>query len=220
MRILVRVLAILTVIALGACSSVSQIKMMDGGVASLDAPPKAVKTAEVPEQQFTQHYKVLIYPGLDDKYDPNPKLPILQYNQLRQIDHYCALQVKDLEGEIREMLKQGGTYAVLEGILGSLGAKAAFGSMIRPLEYVQYIGATALGGGLASGKITYDQTVAMAHGYCVTLTAYKADELEGKLRNISIIPLYSGGAKRPAVTDELPPVYTKGNAGFLAPPPR
>lgn len=215
--------AVLTIaILLAACAEMpSDGKTMRGGPpeATMPALPKTV--AEVPAGQKTYHYKVDIYPGLDENYDPDPKLTLVEYRQIAQLDHFCAKRVDDLSGQLKEMLKQGGLYGGLQGIFGAMGAKLGFGSLIRPMEYLTYIALTGFGGGLASGKITYDMMLAVAHGYCMTGMVYKADRLEGKLARIFITPLYTGEAKVPEVSDKPAPTYLRGSGErFIPPPPR
>lgn len=220
-RRLLSVLAILATLALGACATMNETGYtVRGGPAEAD-PPQPVKTiAEVPANQSTYHYQVDIYPGLDEKFDPNPKLTLAEHNQLTQLDWYCAKKVGDLEGEFKEMMKQAGIYGVLQGVMGAIGTQLAFGRMVGPLDYLAYIGFTGAGGGLGSGKITYQTMLNVAHGYCMTSMVYKADELEGKLRRITIVPLYTGKAKRLEVSDAPAPTYPERGSRFLPPPPR
>lgn len=192
---------------------------MRGGPAEASPPSRANDVSAVSEGQFTHHYRVDIYPGLDENFDPDPKLTLTEYNQLAQLDWYCSKKVGDLEGEIKEMLKQGGIYGGFQGLLGALGARIGFGSAIHPVDYLAYIGMTGLGGGLGSGKITFETMLNVAHGYCMTGMVYKADELEWKLRRIFIVPLHAGKSKLPGVSDAPAPGYSGARSGGFTPPP-
>jgi len=211
-------LAVLAMLTLGACATMNDTgRTMDGKPAGA-TPPKTVKTmADVPANQSTYHYEILIYPGTGDQFNPDPKLTLTEFSDISKFDWYCAREVSRLEGQFKEMVKQGGTYGAFQGSLGAIGARLAFGNLIRPLEYLQYMGMSGVGGGLASGVITYEQTLNVAHGYCMTGMVYKADELEGKLRRIFIVPLYAGSAKRPAVSEAPAPTY---GGKYLSPPIR
>lgn len=192
------------------------------GTQAEERPPQAVKTvSEIPAAQSSYHYVVLIYPGLDENFDPDPKLVLTEYNQISQLDWYCAKNVDRVKGQAEEMLKQGGTYGGFQGILGALGYQLGFGSLIKPMDYLIAIGLTGVGGGLGSGKITFDMALNTLHGYCMTGMVYKADALEGKLSRVFISPLYTGSAKIPEVTDKVVPTYPARNkAGYVPPPPR
>lgn len=184
-------------------------------------PPARVNSVDaVPVAQSTYHYKVDIYPGLDENFNPDPKLTLAEYNQISQLDWYCAKRVDELSGEFQEMMKQGITYGILEGVLGMFGMMIGFNPVAHPGAYLSYIGLTAAGGGLASGKVTFEETLNVAHGYCMTNMAYKADELEGKLRRVTFTPLYVGSAKLPTVSGASAPTYQnqKWSGGFIPPP--
>ncbi len=213
--------AILAMLAVSACSTINETGYTMRGKPAEASPPSRVNTVSaVPESQSTYHYKVDIYPGLDENFDPDPKLTLTEYNQLTQLDWYCARKVGDMEGEMKEMLKQGVTYGGFQGFLGALGAKMAFGSLIQPVDYLIYIGMTGLGGGLGSGKITFEMALNVAHGYCMTGMTYKADELEGKLRRIFIVPVYTGKARLPAVSEKPAPTYKLRSKKDISPFPR
>lgn len=195
---------------LTACASTG-----DKGLGLTSAP------AEPLSDGFSHDYIVTIYPGLDEKFDPNPQLTFQEKRQLTQLDIYCTGQLDRFSGMFAEMAKQAIGYGVLEGLLGSLAAKWAFGPAIKAVDYMAYIGGTAAGGGLMSGKITYDMARAVAHGYCMTGMVYKADELDHKLRRIFIVPVYTGKARLPGVSDRRAPDYrNEQQGGFIAPPPR
>gem|GEM_PF-4936648 len=212
---------LLMAVFIGGCASLGAGNLtMRGSKAEAIPPTKINSISAIPTGQSTYHYKIDIYPGLDDKFDPNPKLTLAEYNQISQLDWYCAKRVDELGGRFQVMLKQGVTYGILQGILGTAGAMIGFGSSIRPSEYLAYIGMTGLGGGLASGTITYDMMLNVAHGYCMTSQVYKADELEGKLKRITIVPLYTGNADLPSVSNAPAPTYSRAREeGFVPPPP-
>lgn len=212
-------LAIVAMFAMNGCATVTPQTIR--GKAAEAAPPQATKKAvEVPKNQFTSRYKVVVYPGSEEKFNPNPSLTLQEYNILSQFDWYCAKQAGEMEGELKEMLKQGATYGGFQGVFGALGYKLGFGSLINPGEYLIAIGLTAFGGGLGSGKITFETAVAVLQGYCVTGMVYKADQLEGKLSRLWIVPLYTGGARVPAVSNTPAPVYSDTRSRRIAPLPR
>lgn len=217
-------LALLAASSLSACSTAQRFSgvggiTMDGKKAGANPPAPIQSLDEVPKDQSTYHYKAFIYPGLDENFDPHPTLTLRELNQLRKLDWYCADQVNGISGRYREMAKQGMTNAVLQGIFGMLGAMAGFGSLIHPDDYLKYVGVTGFGGGLANGTITFDTALNVAHGYCMTGMVYKADELEGKLSRLFIVPFYVGKADLPPASDKAAPNYPARNR-FLAPPPR
>ncbi|MFA5998053.1 MAG: hypothetical protein WC814_01545 [Candidatus Paceibacterota bacterium] len=193
---------------------------MRGGAAEATPPKITTTAAEVPAKQFTSRYKVLIYPGSGANFNPDPKLTPEEYTAISQFDWYCAKKAGEMEGEFNEMLKQGSTYGGFQGSLGALGYRLGFGSLIQPVDYLIAIGLTAFGGGLGSGKITWETAVAVLQGYCMTGMVYKADELEGKLKRIWIAPLYVGGALLPEVSDAPEPTYSRMQRGYLPPLPR
>lgn len=224
---------------LGGCASVNTTGYTMRGAPPEDTPPALATSVTVEEPPpppveapppppaknvadgvSTYHYMVNIYPGVGDKFDPNPTLTLDEFNQLGQLDWYCARQVENLKGQAREMTKQAGLYGALQGILGAAGYALGFGSIIEPERYLAAIGLTAAGGGLASGKITFDTTLNVAHGYCMTGMVYKADELEGKLKRIFIVPIYTGQAKLPEVSDKPAPTFTREGGDSAPPPPR
>lgn len=228
MRNVFVLLAVASMLFLNACQTSPLIRagnMTMRGTKAEASPPARVESVKAlpsgKNAQSTYHYKVDIYPGLDENFDPNPRLTLAEYNQLVQLDWYCAKKVDELSGQFGEMSKQGLTYGAFQGVLGALGAKLAFGGVINAVDYLAYIGMTGLGGGLAGGKITYDAALNIAHGYCMTANVYKADELEGKLRRITITPILSGKAKLPEVSEVPAPMYKNngGNGKSVPPPP-
>lgn len=221
MKIL-RTIAILAIaILISACSSLSPPNTMRGGAPEATPPKITTTAAEVPANQFTSRYKVIIYPGSEENFNPDPKLSLQEYNILGQFDWYCAKKAGEMEGELEEMLKQGATYGGFQGVFGALGYRLGFGSLINPGDYLLAIGLTAFGGGLGSGKITFKTAMAVLQGYCVTGMVYKADQLEGKLQRLFVAPLYVGGARVPTVSDTPAPMYRRGTSDrFIPPPPR
>ncbi|OGG76342.1 hypothetical protein A2950_01565 [Candidatus Kaiserbacteria bacterium RIFCSPLOWO2_01_FULL_55_19] len=212
-------LAIVAMLGLTACGTNPPNTMR--GQPAEENPPKAIAAvAEVPASQFTSRYKVVIYPGSEEKFNPKPSLTLKEFNILSQFDWYCAKQASEMEGELQEMLKQGATYGGFQGVFGALGYKLGFGSLINPGDYLIAIGLTAFGGGLGSGKITFETAMAVLQGYCVTGMVYKADQLEGKLSRLWIVPLYTGGARVPAVSNRPAPTYSDTRGRRIAPLPR
>ncbi|HUY05177.1 MAG TPA: hypothetical protein VMV62_00420 [Candidatus Paceibacterota bacterium] len=206
---------------LGACSSMSGPTTI-GGQPAGPTPPEFTGTASgVPVGLSTYAYQVTVYPGLDGKFDPDPKLTYQEYTEIRQLDWYCARRTDQISGRAKEMWKQAGMYGGFEGVLGTIGALWGFPGASAG-SYLKYIGATGAGGGLASGSMTFEATLNVAHGYCMTQMVYKSDELEHKLQRISIIPLYTGQAKLPLVTDGPAPAYvwSQKTSTFLPPPPQ
>ena len=215
-------LAVLAILLAAGCASTGTGNLAIGSKAAGDKPPAAVAAVkDVPAGQFSHDYLVTIYPGLGKDFNPDPKLTLEEYNQLVQLDWYCTRQIDQFSGKPEEMVRQGLTYGGLEGFLGALGARLAFGPAVHAADYLIYIGATAGGGGLGSGKITYEMAMAVAHGYCMTGMVYKADELDRKLRRLFVVPVYTGKAKVPAVSDATEPRYPGARSGdFIPAPPR
>ena len=212
---------VILVAMLAGCAELGSGNLRDARRKAEAVPPTRVASvSQVPVDQSTYHYKVNIYPGLDERFNPNPKLTLQEYNELGQLDWYCAKQVDELSGEFQEMLKQGVALGVLEGVFGAIGYRLGFGNLIKPSDYFAAIGLTGFGGGLANGWITYRLMLNTAHGYCMTGMVYKADELEGKLRRVFITPLYVGKAKLPHVSTEKPPQFSGQNGRQLPLPPR
>lgn len=207
------------IVFLGACTT-NPPNTMRGGPAEAAPPPPVKIAAEVPKNQFTSGYKVIPYPGSGANFNPKPKLTLDEYTILTQFDWYCAVQAGEMEGELKEMLKQGATYGGFQGVLGAIGYRMGFGNMIQPGDYLVAIGLTAFGGGLGSGKITFETAMAVLQGYCMTGMVYKADELEGKLKRLWIVPLYTGGARLPTVSDTPEPTYPDAQRGGIFPLPR
>ncbi len=182
-------------------------------LASCSSLNDTARAIEEGEENTSFHYQVIIYPGLDENFDPNPTLTLAELNQLKQLDEYCAVQtVEALAGLPKEMFRQGITFGLLNAIFGSLGAELAFGSTINPREYFEYFGMAGVGNGTASGINTYQQMENVVQGYCMTGMVYKADELEGKLRRIFIVPMYVGNAEMPEVGDKPAPNFRGGSA--------
>lgn len=210
-------LAVLLALLLGACAHVPMGDSSQDG-RSLGLVPRAM---DVPSGETTRDYIVMVYPGVGKNFNPNPKLTLEEHNDIAQLDSYCSAQTERLSGRLKEMAKQGLTYAVLEGLLGSAAARWAFGPAISVAQYFKYIAGTAAGGGLANGTITFDMAKAVTHGYCMTLMTYKADELEGQLKRIGIVPLYTGEAKLPPTGSEPAPKFEhSGREAYLPLPPR
>lgn len=209
-RIFAAAAVIFIALSLNACSTMIERPTTMGGKPAAKDPPALYKSAaDIPKGQSSYHWMPIIYPGLGEKFNPRPKLTLKEYNYLYQLDWYCADQtdkIRSLYAE--EMGKQGLTYGAFQGILGTVGAMVGFGSAIQPAQYLSYIGFTGLGGGLASGKITVDMALSVAHGYCMTGMVYKADEIDGQLKRIFIVPLYTGHVPLPEVSDQPAP---KGN---------
>lgn len=215
--------AVLAILFLNACASTGTGNLTMRGMKAESVPPAtAAKVGDVKAGQFTHDYWVIVYPGVGEKFNPNPRLTLTEYNHLVQLDWYCTKGVsEEFEGKGEEMIRQAITYGSFQGILGALGARLAFGPMIGAADYLAYIGMTGVGGGLGSGKITYEMALSVAHGYCMTLMTYKADRLEGALGRIAISPVYTGKARVPSVSDAPAPSYPNaGRAGAVLPPPR
>lgn len=219
-RVLQYGLAVLAVLFLGACASTGTNNLAIGSKEPGVVPPAPVaKAADVPAGQYSHDYWVLVYPGLR-KFDPNPRLTLEEYNQLVQLDWYCTKKVKEeFQGKAEEMVRQGLNYGALQGLFGGIAARLAFGPVIDAGQYLAYIGGAGFGGGLASGKVTYEMALSVAHGYCMTLMTYKADQLEGALSRIGVSPVYTGKAKIPVVSDEKAPTFSGGRGDRGMPPP-
>ena len=174
------------------------------------------------EPSTSFHYKVMIYPGLDENFDPNPKLTFTEFQQLRQLDEYCAVQTREtLAGLPKEMFRQGTIYSILQAVFGTIGAKLAFGSAIEASEYLTYLFGAGFGGGLANGMNTFQLAENVVQGYCMTMMVQKADDLESKLRRIIIVPMYVGSAEMPEVSDNPLPTFSGGSGTTrTTPPPR
>ena len=211
------VLATLLVVA-GCVSTGTGNLTMRGGKA--EATPPALATRATEAKGETHDYIVTLYPGVGQNFNPNPRMTLDEYNQLAQLDWFCTKKVEELSGTGNEMFRQGATYGGFQGFLGALGARLAFGPAVNAADYLLYIGATGLGGGLGSGKISAEMARSVAHGYCMTGMIYKADQLEGKLSRLFVIPVYTGKAPVPVVSDASAPAYPRTRSGYIAPPPR
>ena len=216
-------IAILMAIALMAsgCASLSAGNVTMRNTKAEDTPPARVSTISgVPADQSTYHYKVTVYPGLDENFDPNPKICLAEYNQLVQLDWFCAKEVDQLAGEFQEIATQAIAYGVVDGLMTMIGMKLGF-NLEHVGGYFTYGGLAGAGGGAVNGWITYRETLNVAHGYCMTGMLQKAAELEGKLRRITVTPLYVGNAKLPTVSAAPVPTYPKQNkdGGSFLPPP-
>jgi hypothetical protein len=195
---------------LAGCAELGSGNLTMRGVPAEKMPPARVASvSEVPKGLSTYRYMTSIYPGLDENFNPDPKLTLTEWNEIAQFDWYATKETERLRGEFQEMLKQGVTLGVLEGILGAIGYRLGFGALIKPGDYFTAIGLTAAGGGLASGKIMADEVLSITHGYIMMLLVQKAGELEGKLRRIMIIPLFIGRASLPQVSDAPAPEYSR-----------
>ncbi len=206
-RIFAAAAVIFIALSLNACSTMIERPTTMGGKPAPEAPPALYKsTADIPKGQSSYHWMPIIYPGVGEKFNPRPKLTLKEYNYLGQLDWYCADKVDALRPLfIEEMGKQGLTYGFLEAIIGGLGANLAFGPAAPFGKYATYIGLTAGAGGLASGKLTVDMALSVAHGYCMTGMVYKADEIDGELKRIFIVPLYTGHVPLPEVSNDPAP---------------
>ena len=207
----------LAVAVAGCASPLGEPVTMRGETAEAPPPKPVANAAAVPLKLNTHRYKINIYPGLDEKFDPNPTLTPTEFNELSQLDYYCTLQTEKIRGRLEEVVHSGFKYGAFEGVLGMLGTMLGFGSHVHPLAYLAYIGLTGAGGGMANGEDKFEMVLAVAQGYCMTGMVYKADELERKLRRIFITPFYAGEADLPKVSDKPAPTYP--NASDVAPPP-
>lgn len=211
------VLATLLVVA--GCASTGTGNLTMRGTKA-EATPPAPATSSTQARGASHDYVVTIYPGVGQNFNPNPRMTLDEYNQLAQLDWYCTKKIEELSGTGNEMFRQGATYGGFQGFLGALGARLAFGSAISATDYLIYIGATGLGGGLGSGKISAEMARSVAHGYCMTGMIYKADQLEGKLSRLFVIPVYTGKAPIPAVSDAPAPQFPRTDrGGYTSPPP-
>ena len=179
------------------------------------------KVEDAPKEAWTNYYAVTLYPGTDENFDPNPTLTLQEWNRLSQFNVYCGLRTKETEGRMKEMLGNGVTYGVFQGIFTALGAAWGFGSAVQAVDYLRYAGVAGFGGGMASGTITHTLALRVFHGYCITMQVYKADRLEGKLSRVSVIPIYSGTVPMPKVSDKPEPTFRRslGSQQPIAPPP-
>jgi hypothetical protein len=193
--------------ALSACASVEQAHTMGGGTVSDGIPKRAATASEFPAHAATYGYMVIPYFGTGANFNPDPAVSTEEANDLRQFDYGCAKKADSLRGVAMEYLKRGATYGALEGLLGTAGMMWGFGSAISPAAYLKEIGLTGAGGGLAGADQTVDNALSLVHGYCMTMQVYKADELEGKMRGITVIPTYTLNATMPDVVDGTPRNY-------------
>jgi hypothetical protein len=183
------------------------------GCASLN-PPKN----QAPAAEMTSDYMVLVYQGTGKNFNPNPTITLEEHDDLGNFNKYCTAQAQKLEGRGSEMVSQGALYGALQGVFTAFGARWGFGSMASPNQYFKYAGASGFGGGLANGSITFSEARRMLEGYCRTLMAYKADELEGKLKRIVVAPVYTGSAPMPVVSNAPAPSYPNAGAPRMPPP--
>jgi hypothetical protein len=178
-------------------------------------PKNSESTA--PPSPISSNFLVTIYPGLGENFNPDPKLTDEELDYLTQLNQSCVIQVGRMHGKLKTMGEHGLTIGALNGIFGAFGANLAFD--LSFLDYLTYIGLNAFGAGTANGKITFDQAVQIAEGYCMTGMVGKAAELDGELRRIFIIPMPVGYADLPEVSDEPAPTFSGGNGTTRTPLP-
>lgn len=224
-----RAVALITAsaIALSACVGVDKPRTMTGAAGGAEpAPVESVSLADIPLETSTWRYHVIIYPGVTDlTFDPNPTLTTEEYNQLKRLDWYCAREATKFSGAFEEVADTAALYGVLQGVMGALGTYIGFGNLINPEDYLAQIGFTAAGGGAANGVEKVNYAIAILHGYCMTGMVYKANELEGKLRRIWIVPMSVGEGLLPEVSARPAPVFRRKSGqptqeqGTRPPPP-
>ncbi len=226
----IRPIALITASALtlAACVGVDTPRTMTGAPGGAEpAPIGSVSLADIPLETSTWRYHTVIYPGVtDETFDPNPTLTVEEYNQLKRLDWYCAREAGKFSGAFSEITDTAVLYGVLQGAMGALGSYIGFGGLINPEDYLAQIGFTAAGGGAANGIEKVNYAIAILHGYCMTGMVYKANELEGKLRRIWIIPMSVGEGLLPEVSNRPAPIFRrKGSSkpvqeeGTRPPPP-
>ena len=215
-------LAAMGALGLTGCSTLSgRAITMNGRVAGDTLPAPIKKVSAVPKLR-THSYAVLIYPGLGKKYNPNPELTLEELNDIRQLDDYCARQADKVHHDLIEAAEHAGTYGFLEA-LAAWSYKLGFSFVRHAGGYMTVVGLVGAGGGLANEKVAADEFRDYTQYSCMATETQKADELEKKLRRISIAPTPSGSVELPGVSADPAPRYASGEPNPtmpIAPPPQ
>lgn len=167
------------------------------------------------------NFGVVRYPGLSSVPGSQPaRWSQVEIDQLLELNASC---INQLDPQFPNRIAVQVRAATENSLLGALGIGG--GSRFLPgtkiEEFGPYGGVAGAFSGAFAGGMSYDTAKAAAIGYCTNLLVAMAQNRDGVLNGISIVPWSSYGRMRlPEATDApTDPTTSAPRPGMIMPPP-
>ncbi|MBU2103528.1 hypothetical protein KKD81_00370 [Patescibacteria group bacterium] len=173
------------------------MKKRAGGIALVSAIAMSLAACggnQAADTGFSGSYAVVHYPGLSSVEGSTPaRFSQIEIDQILELDRACRNQLDgQLPGRLQSILQNAGENSIFTAIGVAAGAALGF-TGIEVVDYLAYGAGAGAGSGAFYGNDRHRTAERYAQAYCTATFTWMANERDGALRGIGIIPWTGSG---------------------------